>query len=85
MSLDPRSSHVFDVYDADESLSAVGRVRVVQGGLGLATIRLQQVSRAPRPAPAACCWPRLQPGIMPPLALPACLLHLHCEQLAWRS
>ncbi|EFN57562.1 hypothetical protein CHLNCDRAFT_143206 [Chlorella variabilis] len=41
-------SHVFDVYDADESLSAVGRVRVVQGGLGLATIRLQQAMAAIR-------------------------------------
>ncbi|KAL4434123.1 hypothetical protein ABPG75_000564 [Micractinium tetrahymenae] len=44
--LDPRSSHVFDVFDADESLRPIGRVRAVQGGVGLAKLRLKEAMAA---------------------------------------
>ncbi|KAL4430191.1 hypothetical protein ABPG77_004973 [Micractinium sp. CCAP 211/92] len=44
--LDPRSSHVFDVFDADESLRPIGRVRAMQGGAGLAVLRLREAMAA---------------------------------------
>lgn len=44
--LDPRSSHVFDVFDADESLRPIGRVRALQGGVGLAKLRLKEAMAA---------------------------------------
>jgi hypothetical protein len=43
VALDPCSAHVFDVFDAEESLVPVGRVLALQGRLGLAKIRLKQV------------------------------------------
>lgn len=46
--LDPRSSHVFDVFDADESLRPIGRVHAVQGEVGLARLRLREAMAAIR-------------------------------------